>query len=528
MAVYQVTATGTKTTGTSTPGDWATNSNNYGSLQTALNQGWTANDQIILDDGTWSIVSNQTGVSGAANGSTLNLKSRSLDPALCIIDYSSATATGFSFNHASNAYTINIEGITFKKTTTQTSLTACTLFGFLQLTGNVTFTNCIIGPATLTDASTTARENSHFQINAHAGRTITFNRCTINKLTSTLVGGYSISKVNAGNTVRFIDSTIQNIAVNITGNYNHYGGLYFSAGALVIDNITVNTVAMDHADTATERLHGPLFVTTSAATMTVDGVTAASITQTGNAAGAFLLRSEGVFAVTNITATDCSSSPDDGINTVGGVFLSYASAATGTGTNIRAIRCASDYGPVVYASQGGNGEFSGIYAKGCTARYDGILYAGGWGDVTFDDFKVIDCRTGEKTTGSDGIGGAVYVHNHTTLSDRNKYTHVTNGEIIGCTNGQGGYPGILAKGQHATYRHDVVISNVLIDCPGYRYNIGLMELVGAELNLTASGVRMNGDVYESLNGDGAASCPVSSLDVTHRRGVCRGDGVVRV
>lgn len=516
MGQYYVKVGGTRASGFSTLDDW-TNANCYGTLNSAVNQAWTTADEIVLNDEAHSVTSLQTGVSSAATGNRLNIRSKSGDPSLCSVTSTSATATALSLNHATKAYTSAISGISWIKSGTFTHTASPSLLSITSMHGDASFTDCIFGPSVLTDASSTSRAQAHIGTNA-ATRTITMTRVVITGLDSTLLGGKSLGLINTDNTLILDDCDINSTSVSITADNNHYGGFYIDGGTLDIRNSRVNGSTFTHVGTSDAQLHEAMFVTNPTATMLVDGLTATNMVATGSTAGAFLLSAEGSYTVSNLNVSDSYSRSYDYNNCHGGIFLATGDTAQGTLDGIIAENVRATFGTVVYCAQGGGGVFTDIVARNCEAYAEGILYAGGWGDVTFDDFHILGAVAGtDPAIGDAGYACAVYAHNHTSAT-RNKTTVISNGDILGCVQKLGGEGGIRVRGQVVGYAHDVEITNMNIDNPGHVLQITLVEIAGCVLNLVTSNVAvrdgMQGVDSSRIAGDGTNNYSVTDISAS--------------
>lgn len=485
---------GTKTTGNSTPDDWTTASNCYSSIQTAINAAsLTADAQIILDDDTFTVTSLASATSSLPTGGVLTIISRSLNPANCVINFTDGGATSLKFNEASLNYSHHIEGIKFRKTSTHT-VSGGALIGLTGETSlDTEFKNCIF--ADVTNNYANAGLCGYVQLSDGVPRTLTFTNCTFDNLVSAHNGGRWFAYAGTSGALTFFGCAFSNIAHVSSTDTNCTGGIC-GAGTVNITNCTINGM-----DVSTASLSAAMyaFICTQG-TLNVDGLTASSITFTGGASGAVGIRAEGAYTIENTEFTDCSSTPSyangvdgDRTNSVGGTVLAFGDSAQGTLTNHKTTRCISDFGVTAYCSQGGGGTFTNITSVDCTSRKEGVLYAGGWGDVTYNRFRLISPRIGLETAGGgavqEGFGGAIYAHNHTN-STRNKTTTIRNGLIIGAHQLNGGDAGIRLRGLVEAYSHNVEITDVIMDNPGQVSQVSLRESALCALNVSGSGIVM--------------------------------------
>lgn len=491
MAVRHFSSTGTRASGNSTPGDW-TDANCYnwsGIKANGMNWGMATGDSVILNDEAFVIDFLQTAASQATTGATLTVQSKSGDPGLCSVACNGATGSLWRFNHASKVLSALVSGITFSKSVTHTDASASMVHVTSVTSGDVEFSNCVFDG--VTNAYTNAGLNGHFSISDGVAATLRFTNTQILNMTSSHLSGRYFGYVGSSATMVFSGCSISNVTHNTTGTAHHCTGGVYSAGQLQVFDCSLADCSNDSA-TDGEYANEPLFH--AIGPCTIAGLTSTNVTNTGAKAGAAIATFEDAYSVSDTFSVDCVSTPSfingvdgDRQNSVGGTFTAFGSSAQGTADRIRAIRCTGDFGSTFYFSQGAGGTITDLISEYCTARKEGAgVYAGGWGDVTVDGFRVVGATTGLETIGFEGWGGAMYGHNHTN-STRDKTTRFLNGVISGCSQLQGGDAGIRVRGLHATYAHNVEISNVVVDNPGHTSQIGLHESASCALNVSGSG-----------------------------------------
>ena len=538
MAVRHFSASGTRSSGNSTPDDW-TNANCYAfsTIKTnGTNWALSTGDEIIIDDGAHTIDFLQTAASGAASGSLITIRSRSGDPDLCSIDCNSGSGTLFRFNHASKVLSAYIYGIKIKKTTTHTVNGAALVHLTGATSGDVEFENCKFDSASLSAAGTGL--NGFFSILDGISATLRFTGCQMSNMTSSTLSGLYFGYIGTLGTMVFADCDISDITHNTTGTAHHCTGGVQGPGGLVVINSSLTDCSSTSA-TNGEYDNAPFFHPGNACT--IMGLTSTRVTNTGAKSGATIALFKGPWTVSDTLSIDCVGTPAfiNGVdgetqNTVGGTFTAFGEAAQGTATRIRAIRCKSDFGTTWYCSQGAGGVITDLISEYCTARKEGAgVYAGGWGDVTVDGFRVIGAVMGLETSGFEGWGGAMYAHNHTN-STRSKTTRYLNGVISGCRQLLDGDSGIKVRGLNETYSHSVEITNVVIDNPGHASQIGLHETAGCALNVSGSGIVLLGGasaITKVRAGIGVDTyAPVSALTTANlptRWGVSQGNAARR-
>ncbi len=532
MAIMYCKTSGTKTSGNSTVSDF-TDANCYASPKTAvaaITSGWTSSDQIIVLDGTYSFNSIDFGAVAALTGTNIQIVSQSNDPTACILQSTVGTTAMININKSGGeAYTISFAGMRFLKTVAYTTNASGVFTHQPQAAhGDVSFTDCEFVNTTLTIATSSIYGFFNLASNG-AGRTYSFTRCLFSGLTSTSLGGVCFAGAAvAGCNVVFDDCDFETLTHDNTASSGFAGGFTSTVG-LTITNCRVDGIDIDTKGT-TALASYPFFYSTVA--MNINGLTANNCILVGGSAGPAVVHAACPWTLNDFAATNCSSTPATDVNTTGGTFLANGPTAQGTGSNIIVDTCISNHGVGLYFTQGGGGVIDGVRVYRSTSRVQAIISASGWGDVSIDDFQIIDCVTGTIIDPSDaGLGGAIYAHNHAIQATRDAVRSFTNGAIIGVTNKRdGGYNAIFLRNGNSTYAHSVRLENIYCDTPGQLQPIGFSETAGCALNLTGATNTINGGqygVYEDFQGTGSHALSDFADVGTVRRGVMIGNSVTR-
>ncbi|MCA9368280.1 hypothetical protein KC887_08580 [Candidatus Kaiserbacteria bacterium] len=496
MAVRHFSATGTKTTGDSTPGDWSNaNCHPVTSLQTR-GFNWpemVTGDELILDDGSHSFAFIALGPAAAVTGTQIKLRSRSGSASGCTLNFTDGAGSSIRANNNTRAYSLLVSGIKLTKTVSHTVSGPA----LIQINGTATteveFADCIIDD--FTNNYTNLGLQGYFGINDGIAAIMRFTRTQISNLTSTHAGGCYFGYVGTLAGMVFDSCDLSEINHTSTGTTSGCDGGITGPGTLSITNCTLTDCTNNAAawgEYANDAFFHPL------GACTINGLVASGITLTGSKSGACVLKAEGPFTLADCWAIDCSAIPGfingvdgDHTNAVGGTFLTYGEAAQGTATRIRVIRCLADEGTAWYSSQGSGAIVTDIVAEDCIAWLEGVLYFGGWGDVSVDGFRIVGGESGVATYSFEGWAGAFYGHNHTN-STRDKTTTIKNGIIIGHNQRQGGDAFIRMRGLISNFAHNVIVENVVVDNPGNSIQMGFIETAGCALNVSVRNVAING------------------------------------
>ena len=467
---YYVKVGGTRTTGRSTPGDWS-EANCYASIQSAVNQGWTSDDWIVLDDAAWQMTVVALATTTAVTGARLKMRSRSLDRSACSLRFTDTSAAGWRFNRADRSYGLDVRGITVSADPHTTTPAV-----FLQVSqpsdALMTFTDMDFTDAAINYPSNVSL-NGFFnaQIGSAGARTVRFTRCRFYGLSANVFAGEWFLRGLSGTHYEFIDCDFglgtdpgAGITAAAHAPSSGFGGGVGGGVDITLTNCRQNGVTITSASVEDVACY-PLFAVSG--TLVIDGFEVRNTTVTGAAAGTFGVMAFGPHTVKKLHGYDCMSTPADTINSIGGLFTAFGEAAVGTAEEVVAERCVSDFGTALYWSQGASNTTKAVVAIECQSRVDSIVYSGGWGDTTGVGIVGVNCQYG---TGSNhpGLGnsGFLHAHNHTTLTTRTKtatYQHV---RLVGCRNmdvKSDGSDTLYAHSRNATYGLNLVLHDIVAD-----------------------------------------------------------------
>ena len=497
MAVRHFKATGTLATNTdSTPDDWTdANCHPISSLMTRgfSWSGMATGDQIIIDNGTHACPDIQTALFTGTSGVQPWITSRSGDPTQTTLTFSSATVTSIRGNNGSKVVPLKISGVTITNSAPHTVAGPV----LMQVTGmdgsHITAENCRFIDSV--NSYNNSGLNGFFSVSDGITATVTFTNCTIDNLTSTHTGGRYFAYIGTLATMIFDGCAISNITHNTTGTSNHTTGGVYGPGQLQVNNCTLSDctcTSATHGEYANDSFFHPL------GQSSFTGLHASGITLIGAQGGAVVAKVEGPYTFEDCSATNCASYPGfingvdgDHTNAVGGTFLPYGPLAQGTANKIRVRNCLADEGTGWYCSQGAGVVLTDLIVENCIAWLEGVLYFGGWGDVTVDGFRIVGCESGVATYSFEGWSGAIHAHNHFN-STRSCTRVIRNGVIEGFNQRQDGYAAVRIRGLMPEYSHTVIVENLVIDSPGHSTQMGFHETEGCPLHVTVSNVAMNG------------------------------------
>ena len=219
--------------------------------------------------------------------------------------------------------------------------------------------------------------------------------------------------------------------------------------------------------------------------LTVSGLVAKNVTLTGGNAGCFLLQAERSYQIENVRVENSYSQPGPAVNSVGGAILSYGTQAVGTVRDVEIDGCVSDYGPLVYASQGGALDAKSIRAYNSSARVEGIIYSGGWGDTSVIGFLLVDCVAGlEARYGLTDYAAGIYAHLHAS-GDRAKTVVVKHGLVINTvTQTENGAATLHLENNNTAFSMTATVENVAANAVAAQH---ALMVVGAGAAMTVSG-----------------------------------------
>ena len=480
---YYVKVGGTRTSGKSTADDWS-DANCYGSIQAAINQPWNRWDEIVLSDEVHT-TNAKLNFSGAVapDGATIRIRSNSGNPETCVIS-SSAIASVLDLNKAGASYGITWERIKFTRSATLT-LSGASLFAALTTpTLDILFDGCVIENfvANIDGVYT------YSFIYAGSGtveRELRFRDCVFRNIQSSAQQGWAfMSGGSVGTSVVFERTKFFDIVHTQTAETETFlGGIGLSeAAGLSFIDCEIDGLHYSHPATTMISVSG--FVRAQCP-LTVRGLVARNVTLTGGNAGCFLLRAERAYQIENVRVENSYSQPGPEVNSVGGAILAYGTQAVGTVRDAEIDGCVSDYGPLVYASQGGALDAKSIRAYNSSARVEGIIYSGGWGDMSVIGFLLVDCVAGiEPRYGLTDFAGGIYAHLHAD-SDRAKTVVVKHGVLINTvTQAVDGAATLHLQNNNAAFPMTVTVENVAADAAAAQH---VLMTVGAGAAMTVSG-----------------------------------------
>lgn len=511
---YYVKVGGTRTTGRSTPGDWS-DANCYGDIQTAVDQGWTSDDWIVLDDAAWQMTVVALATTTAVTGSRLKMRSRSLDRSACSLRFTDTSAAGWRFNRSDRSYGLDVRGITVSADPHTTAAAPVFLQVWQPSDALMTFTDMDFIDAAINHPSNVSLHGFfNAQIGSAGARTVRFTRCRFYGLSANVHAGAWFLRGLSGTHYEFIDcdfglGTDPGAGITAAAHAPSSGFVGGVGGGVDItltgcrqNGVTITSASVEDV------VCYPLF--TVSGTLVIDGFEVRNTTVTGASAGTFGVMARGPHTVKKLHGYDCMSTPADTINSVGGLFTAFGEAAVGTAEEIVAERCVSDFGTALYWSQGASNTTKAVVAIECRSRVDSIVYSGGWGDTTGVGIVGVNCRYG---TGSNhpslGDSGFLHAHNHTTLATRTKtatYQHV---RLVGCRNMDvkaDGSDTLFAHSRNATYGLNLVLHDIVADgAPGNHVRLdganGSTFTVSGDVSLPGgnASVIYSGNITGALN-----------------------------
>ena len=512
MGVYHFRTGGTKVAGDgySTPGDW-TNANCYANPSVPLWEPWVDGDEIIGDDQSFAF--SALNVNNAVSaGTEIIIRSRSGNPANAIMGFNNATNTPISHG---KTFKIRFQGWTIKKTLTHTSASAGLLA--TSANGNVDFENCLFPAQTINSASAGL---GWFSMPFPSTSKIRFLDCIIEDLTTTFAGGTYFCNGGGSSSMEFIRTTVRRLTNTSTGNNDIDGGC--NLGIIHIEESIFESVNSTNQSALTTSAHigflrpNQLFTTPSNGKV---HVTVNSCYATGGTCGPFIM-AFGPFSWDGMRFFDRVATQVG--NTIGGCFCAYGDSAQGTGNNLQARKCKSDYGAALYVSQGGGGIFTNIHAIDCENTTSGPIYFGGWGDVSLDGFSIIGCRA---VTYPQFVAnyGVLYAHLHPSTT-RDAVRGIKNG-FIDAPMVPNDQHVIVIKSAAIGYSHSVQMDNVEVRARATP--VFVEESSGANLIVSGQIACDNAVITTSRAGIGYGSLSVVRATGKRARGASRGLETIR-
>ena len=399
-------------------------------------------DTLWLDDQTWTLSGDIT-IDGD-NGKISLIRSRSNNPALCVIQGNGSSNWGFYFGADSVAdWDIEISGITFNQCRHNNG-------GAIFVTSNVniedlTITNCVFtsnsaatgsagaiyfnpaqadGVLHITDSTFTSNTAA-----AHAGAIYSLKPVNISgsEFTSNSNGGTS----NGGALLANVAATINNTA--FTSNTSTAGGGAIQLGANGVVDITSCTFTSN----TTAALGGGIRAAAGTGAITISDTDFTS--NSASRGGGFYTERSASFSGVTFTSNNADQDGASGGSNSGGGAMIYGAGVTGTFTDCTFDSNTAAWGGGSYDSQGALSTFTRCVFKdnfcdrtlytvvGDENDGGGAAYhAGGDSDLspTFNH-----CVIYGNTSDADNGGGAFHVLNNNTLVLNN--CTVYGNEIVG-------------------------------------------------------------------------------------------------
>jgi len=169
----------------------------------------------------------------------------------------------------------------------------------------------------------------------------------------------------------------------------------------------------------------------------------------------------GPHTVNAILAEDVHVTASSTTAGLGSVYLSADTTGVGTIGSITARRCSSNYGTAAYLSQGASAVIGSILAEECMA-FGGIVYKGGWGDLTLYAYLALNNRQAAPNSSlpAEADAGGLVLYSHVqSAATRNCVCTVWNmtSDNPGIT-----LPPIMLRNVNTSYDMTVVIRNSVL------------------------------------------------------------------
>lgn len=436
MAIYNVSSTGTKTSGDSPLNDWSNGDTyNISALSAVLRTAMEAgnNNEVVINDGSyefsstvlscsgWTASSNKLFIIARTSSVTLEMASSSR---FAIINHGSA-AFKFEFidvfvgRVASVNHTLNTSG--------------ATLFTIAGSPDSIIFRGGGISRAHIDTIGVTGGFGLTHSISGSAAKTIEFIGYDRANLSITqLQGGTSSSlgiagsvHCNAANAIVIYDGVTASSLdtssdINLPSIDNCINGEFRLAGDVDYSDVTsigTGTVGggLEACMQTTRHIIQSLSATFSAVNVNIDA----------QQASCFGLKLSGTHALDGkLYGRDCHSLSYQ--NAVGGLFLASGAGAQGTVGDIYSEDCSSAYGSAFYLSNG-----AGTHARSVVAlrnkNLGSTVYKGGFGDGVIDSCTVVgnmkfpENPHQQSTASRESV---VYGHAHSTSTTRNCSFHI--------------------------------------------------------------------------------------------------------
>jgi len=431
MADFNVTVTGTKTSGSSTPGDFS-DANSYSSIKTAINN-TTGSDNVVIDDGTYVELSTSNASNGPGGGATVTVKSRNTDASLVTWDCSSTTAANLVVNDAVTNW--DLQDITLTKTLS-TPINNLDLIIRQNAAASTTLTRCVISGINVSEAAIT-----NFQgllIDKTAGTFIITGGLTVSDITA------SINRLAAllhfkDTTTTIDDITFSNISIT-------QGGAFIGTGLVLVADTTAHTFTHTGTITATAvtiectddngDITGGAVGVKSDATLNDIDLTDITVTMTEGSCdgvGVFLSGTTSFGSITCDNATlvvpaGRTQGSQTGRSHGGAVFMGLDGSVI-TGTRVVASNGTSIIGSGLYINGDCDVTLGSLMMINNIDSGYGTFYIGGWGNVIVNNIlgtgNVID---NSSTIEGPTHGGVIFAYLHESATQNRTVT--INGAVI--------------------------------------------------------------------------------------------------
>lgn len=435
MALVHVSATGTRTTGTSTADDWS-DANCYPTVSDSA-AGWSGATTVILNDETITETSAISSVNLQACTS-LTIESRSGVRADCIWTMNSATGQLINSAPASGCTTVTIQNLSITRSVDMSSsaTNALVYFAGTFLT-SVTLSNVIIG-----DFDVNGYEDADgvlFRCASTVSRTVNLTDVLVRNVNSAGSGFNApmFDLTGASHTYNLTRVQFENLTqTRISDSIWAYGIKYGGANTYNLADIEVTDATLSHG-TSSEEIKPFMYAGNTTSTLNIDGMTFTRVVMGSSSA---TVKSNGwgvhlrcAYSLRNYHSVDCylwwttaaQGSQLDG----GGLYISQSEAVQSAPVeNVSATRCMSRSGACIFISNGAGGRFWNIRAYDCETEA-GVIY-NGHGGTTYE-------LSGFLVDGVTKADHALYVNDGIGVwsrlnTDEDKTSTIANGTVINC------------------------------------------------------------------------------------------------
>lgn len=426
MALYNVNATGTRTSGASSANDWSNSDTwNISNLQNAMKAAIEAGDgnELVLDDDvhTRTVNVNTVGFNGGTN--TLIIRPRFSAATL----QSAADNVGlFTLTHATNAMTFQFEDINFRRAD---GFSCKGINGYeliqIRLVANATFNDCSCDRVAAEIADANGRYALFARVADSNAKTVIFNnfRQSGASIIQTRTSGPSFAGVAAGIMVDSANSDVSIINrhfshANISGDsIDFYGIDLHNAGAVNLSGDNLYEEIYAGLTTAGSHFNGTFTSLADGLTQDADSILKfKNIKHSVPAGGPFGFYSNHDYNLAGtVYGKKCLSSSTE--NSVGGLLLGITSVSQGVIGSIISDECTAPFGSAFYVSDGAGATVGSIVAN-ANKTLNGVVYKGGGGSATIGTVIVANSKYYAENTWqpADALGAAVYGHMHPSTS----------------------------------------------------------------------------------------------------------------